>query len=253
MSRKDANSMNQNQPDYQRYTIEELQEVLESIDQAHYPERFREASLQLEAKLNALPVRHADTAIDEDLPIARPKWSEQHISTRLATGSFVLTLTAIPFAFLNDFMVSKSWTEDTGLLIWAVGLVQVGLWFTALFKDDKFARHLGQSWRGKLSVVTMPFLFFVMSLMAIDRGLPVALHMMSSTDRVEHVMRYEKTSGTKHCRQRIQIKDTTRLNALHLCLTKQQRDALSRSGKITVIGQRSDFGINVEDVKFASR
>jgi hypothetical protein len=245
----DMGNINNNSPDYSRYTIEELEDVLANIDQAQFPERYVEAKTILSKKLKENTIEPNRDYVQASVTPSKPKWSEQLFMTRIVMGSFlVMTFSVVPTMFY-EFMTTKSWTANTRGLIWMLALILVIMWFACLKNDSKLMQRLGDNWRGKLAVVVMPLLFMMMSWPFIDKSLPLYLHMVSVQQEVRYDMDYRKRSGRKYCRQRLNIIETDELEDGDLCITESQRNSLPEKGKIKVVGTRSQFGMLIDGIK----
>ncbi|RUO65415.1 hypothetical protein SAMN06297229_1182 [Pseudidiomarina planktonica] len=238
--------MDDDSPDYSQYTIAELEDVLVWIDQEKWPERYLEAKAMLAKKIKE---RAAKTNSEGDQvlpPPPKPKWSEQLLITRILSGSLmVMAFSVIPTLFYK-FMVAKSWTANTMGVIWVLAFILAITWYLCLKKDTKFMRYLEATWRGQLAIVTMPFLYLMFSWMFIDKSLPLALHMVLAKQEVRYEMDYEKGSRRKYCSQRLEIIETDELEYGELCTTESNRNSLPESGKITVVGTRSQFGMLID-------
>ena len=239
-------NINNNAPDYSRYTIEELEDVLANIDQTQFPERYLEAKAMLSKKLKEQTIEPNSEHGQASAPQSKPKWSEQLLMTRIVMWSFsVMTFSVVPTMFY-EFMTTKSWTANTTGLVWMLASILVIMWFACLKKDSKLTQRLGEHWRGRLAVVVMPFWLMAISLWVIDKSLPLYLHMISAQQEVRYDMDYRKRSGKKHCRQRVEIIETDELKKGILCMTASQRNSLPEKGKIIVVGTRSQFGMVID-------
>lgn len=235
-------------PDYSRYTIEELEDVLANIDRVKYAQRFADAKAMLDRRLKNRQLNSANNLAHLNEP-AKPKWSEMHVATRILSVSFFsLTFTVIPMMFI-EFMAAKSWLEHTNIWIWSLAGVLTLVWFTAMIKDEKFARYLTRNMTGKFAVVLMPILFLMFSFMTIDITTPLLLHKLSEPKEVIYAMQYRKDSGSKHCRYKVEIVETKELQRGKLCMSESTRNSLPETGDIVVIGTRSQFGLIVKGFK----
>ena len=209
-----------NFPDYSNYSIDELKDVLSVIDKENYPERFEAATSTLQEKLQEQPKSAEQTVQTVKEEPTHLKWSERHISSKLASGLLLLLVaTTIPtFAF--EFMVAKSWTENTSFIYWLITLAVCGLWFVALNHDKQYSKKLESTWRGKLSIVAMPFIYMVLILGFVDQTMPLALHKVSSQNKVQLEMAYEKKRGSKMCSYRIELSETKELESTDLCVSE---------------------------------
>lgn len=244
--------MNSDGPDYARYSLAELEDVLANIDKTRFPERYARAKSLYDEKCSALSSDvDNDSPANDESPVNKPKWSELHPYTRVVMGAFLVTLAGSIIGFSFDFMAAKAWTSHTALPIWISGLSLVGLWFAALAHDHKFARHLASSVRGKLAIAIMPFVFLMFNYAFIEQSTPLALHVIATkTDIVEETMRFAKKDGTKHCRHRIEVLASTELESTDLCLSQAQRDRLPQKGQVTIRGKRSVFGFMIDGFSF---
>lgn len=153
-----------NSPDYSRYTIAELEDVLANIDRDKYAQRYADAKAMLDTRLKNRQLNSASNLAHLNEPI-KPKWSEIHVVTRIMSVAFFsLTFAVVPTMF-SKFMAAKSWLEHTNIWIWALGGVLTVLWFTSLIKDENFAKYLTRNMAGKFAAVLMPFLFGYTDLM----------------------------------------------------------------------------------------
>ena len=236
-------NMYNNPPDYSRYTIEELEDVLDNIDKEQFPERYIEAKAMLCAKMKEQAREPNSDNARASPPLPKIKWSEQLLITRIVMSLFlVMIFSGVP-TVCYEFMPAKSWTTNTTKLIWGLASILVIMWFACLKKDPKLKKRLGETWGGKLAIVIMPFLFMMMSWLFIDESLPLGLHMISAQQEVRYDMDYQKKRGKKYCRQRVEIIETEELEHGDLCMTESQRDSLPKRGKIDVVGIRSQYGM----------
>lgn len=235
--------MYNNSPDYSLYTIEELEDVLDNIDKAQFPERYIEAKAMLCEKTKE-QAREPNSDNAQALPpLPKIKWSDQLLITRIVMGSLMFMIFSSLPAMFHEFITAKSWTENTTVLIWMLASIFVIMWFVCLIKDLKFTERLVETWGGKLAIVIIPCLFMMTSWLFIDKSLPLSLHMISVQQEVRYEMDYRKRNGRKYCRQRLEIIETNELEDGDLCMTESQRDSLPESGKIDVVGIRSQYGM----------
>ena len=236
-------------PDYSRYTIAELEDVLANIDREKYAQRYADAKAMLEQKLRESPnVSETEQANEDDL-LEKPKWSETHIATRIAIAALLLLIfTSFPF-MLSEFMTAQSWLKQTSIWIWALSAALGALWITALIKDEKFGRYLTRNWRGKLTAMFMPIVFLMFSFITIDNSIPLFLHNLNTPQQVSNTMQYRKVGSSKHCRYKVEIVETKELESGKLCMSESMRNSLPENGQIIVTGTRSQFGMVVKSFK----
>lgn len=238
---------NDNQaPDYSQYTIEELEDVVASVNQAQYPERYTAALAMLEEKKQQrgnVEGEHEEAFLE---PEEKPKWSEQLLITQILMGTFFAMVGLTVPAMFYEFMTAKWWADSTSGLIWFIGLAMTVMWFVCLAKDPKLHQRLGHNYKGKLSIGLMPFIFFMMTWISISRGLPIGLHLISAQTDVQEYMDFRKRGGKKHCRNRLEIMETDELQDGNLCMTGTQREHFPERGKVMVLGSRSDYGLMLE-------
>lgn len=237
-----------NSPDYSKYTIEELEDVIANIDKTQFPERFDAANMALSEQLKTKPQQPCD---DEKKNAELPplKWSEHHVATRVMMISFFAILVSGLVGMFCDFMVAKSWTSNTVGLFWLLSISLIVLWFTCLTLDEKFSERLTHNWRGKLSLIGMPLLFLMFSWIVVDKTLPFGLHMVADQQNVRVEMDYRKRNGRKRCRRRIEIIETDKLEDIDMCLSKQAHNKLAETGKLLVTGTQSRFGLHVHNLR----
>jgi len=235
-----------NSPDYSQYTIEELEDVIANIDKAQFPERFDNATKALSEKRKAQPEQPQND--DEEIaPLPPLTWSQQHIVTRaMMLSLFTLALSGVVGMF-TDFMVAKSWSNNTVGLFWLLSISLIALWFACLAIDEKFAKRLTSNWRGTLALIVMPLVFLMFSWIFVDKTLPFGLHMVADQQNVRVNMDYKKRNGRKHCRHRIEIIETDKLENNDMCLAKQERNNLAEKGTLLIIGTQSRFGLHIHD------
>ena len=236
-------------PDYSRYTIAELEDVLANIDREKYAQRYAGAKAMLEQKLQQSPNTAEPEQVDEDDLTEKPKWSETHITTRIVVAALLLLIfTSFPF-MLSEFMTAQSWLKQTSIWIWGLSAALGALWIKALIKDEKFGRYLTRNWRGKLTAMFMPILFLIFSFITIDNSIPLFLHNLNAPQLVSNTMQYRKVSSSKHCRYKVEIVETKELENGKLCMSESMRNSLPETGEITVIGTHSQFGMVVKSFK----
>ena len=236
-------------PDYSRYTLAELEDVLANIDRDKYAQRYADAKAMLEQKLQESPIVSETEQADEEATLQPVKWSEMHATTRIVLAALlVLLFTSLPF-MISEFMTAQSWLKQTSIWIWGLSAGLGALWIKALIKDEKFGRYLTRNWRGKLTAMFMPILFLIFSFITIDNSIPLFLHNLNAPQVVSNTMQYRKVSSSKHCRYKVEIVETKELESGKLCMSESMRNSLPESGKITVIGTRSQFGMVVKGFK----
>lgn len=236
-------------PDYSRYTIEELEDVLANIDRVKYAQRFADAKAMLAQKLRESPIISETEQADKEAAQQPVKWSERHILTRTVGGAlFVVIFSAVP-GFFIEFMAAKSWLQQTNFWIWGTGSCLGTLWVLALIKDEKFAKSLLINLRGKFAVMIMPVIFLMFSFITIDNTIPLVLHNLIAPQPVRYTMQYRKASSSKHCSHKVEIVETKDLDRGQLCMSASMRNSLPETGDIIVIGTRSQFGLVVKGFK----
>ena len=236
-------------PDYSRYTIAELEDVLANIDREKYAQRYADAKAMLEQKLQESPIVSETEQADEEATLQPVKWSEMHATTCIVLAAFlVLLFTSLPL-MISEFMTAQSWLKQTSIWIWGVSAALGALWITALVKDEKFGRYLTRNWRGKLTAMFMPILFLIFSFITIDNTIPLFLHNLNAPQVVSNTMQYRKVSSSKHCRYKVEIVETKEFESGKLCMSESMRNSLPESGEIIVIGTRSQFGMVVKSFK----
>lgn len=163
-------------PNYARYTIAELEDVLVNIDRVKYAQRYEDAKAMLAKKLQERPSRSETEQAVEEAALPPVKWSEMHKVTRIVLVALLVQIfTSVPFVLI-EFMAAKDWLQHTSAWYWSLtGLFSV-LWFTSLIKDKKFSRHLVRNWSGKMAAAVMPLLFLMFSYITMDNTIPLILH-----------------------------------------------------------------------------
>lgn len=236
-------------PDYSRYTIEELEDVLANIDRVKYAQRFADAEAMLAQKLRESPITSETEQADKEAAQQPVKWSEMHFATRFTLAALlVLLFTSMPF-LLAEFMTAKNWLENTGVWIWVISSGLGALWILAMIKDEKFARALSGNWSGKLALMFMPLLFLACCFITIDNTIPLVLHNLNAPKQVSYTMQYRKASSSKYCSHKVEIVETKDLDRGQLCMSASMRNSLPETGDIVVIGTRSKFGLVVKGFK----
>ncbi|WP_032096701.1 MULTISPECIES: hypothetical protein [unclassified Alteromonas] len=236
-----------NKPNYALYTVEELEDVVANVDKARFPERYKAAQAALSEKRLLQPKQHQ--AVDDDEVSSshtRVKWSEQLLITRVMFISFITLLLAVIIPMFSEFMVAKSWTENTGAFFWLMSLTLITLWFLSLGMDKTLSQRLTKDWRGKLAISVMPLVFLAFSLVFVDQSVPLSLHSILSEDSVNQSMAFKKIDGKKRCRHRIEIIETREFEDTYLCLSKHELDKLPEKGYVTIVGSRSQFGLLID-------
>lgn len=236
-------------PDYSRYTIEELEDVLANIDRVKYAQRFADAEAMLAQKLRESPITSETEQADKEAAQQPVKWSERHILTRtVGVALFVVIFSAVP-GFFIEFMTAKSWLQQTSVWIWCMGGGLGALWILALVKDEKLAKSLLINLRGKFAVIIMPIVFLMFSFITIDNTIPWLLHNLNAPQQVSYTMQYRKASSSKYCSHKVEIVETKDLDRGQLCMSASMRNSLPETGDIVVIGTRSQFGLVVKGFK----
>ena len=117
-------------PNYSRYTIAELEDVLVKIDRVKYAQRYEDAKAMLAQKRLEGPSTPEAKPADEEAFLPPVTWSEMHKVTRLVLVALLVQIfTSLPFVF-TEFMTAKNWLQHTGVWLWVLaGLFSV-LWFT---------------------------------------------------------------------------------------------------------------------------
>ena len=242
--------MTDSTPDYSRYSQSELEDVLAHIDRANFPERYQLASEML-AQSKAANVPEASTVAPPAEQNAKPKWSENHITTKLF---WVLLCTSpvvnVPL-WLADFIGARHVIKFNGIGV-GLGIGLAILLFVSLIYDEKLLPRLMDGWRGKLAIVTLPLVCLVMGAITGD-SLRLLLHTFAEQQSTQLVFEYEKIRGRKHCRHRIRLLANERFEKGELCLSKATLNRMPEQGRVNVFGSVSEYGLMIDRYRFLSR
>ncbi|WP_346993101.1 hypothetical protein [Alteromonas gracilis] len=242
-------------PDYTRYSIEELEDVLENIEQRAYSDRYAAAQAALAQKKSSAEMDKGEQIEGEDTdePFVKPKWSERHVVTRCCDIVILVLFLGPITSLFADFSVTNSWLDNSSWAIYALALLVGWLWFTSLYVDKLQLQHLNSSVRGKISIVTMPLLGALFSWFLVDNTLPYALHSVSTTHVAEHKVKYRKGDSAKRCRYKVLLEDTKTLSHDRLCLAAEEFKRLPRKGTLVLKGAESAYGFNIESYQLSYR
>ena len=236
-------------PDYESYTITELEEVIAVIDKNAFPERFALASAVLTEKRKAQG--NSDSADTDEPAEPRLRWTEKHLTSRIFDVVFCIILLSTSLAFyLRNFVVTRWWNEISSIPFLLTTATMLALFFTSLSLDKKLKRQLMSSNKGKFSLAFIPFLLLLLAWSFSEFALPHALHNLVSNQEVQYSMYFQKASGRKRCRNRVKLIETKVLDDGELCLSSSLYDSLPETGKVTVSGKQSNFGLSIERFKF---
>ena len=232
-------------PDYSRYTIAELEDVLANIDREKYAQRYADAQAMLAKRRDSLQANPQSDAVAVNSPM-NPSWSEMHSTTRVIMAVFLLLVcTLIPTAFV-EFIAAKTWLEHTNIWIWGMSLVLGVVWVISLIKDEKFIAYLARNVSGKIAAISMPFLFLLLNFILIDKTMPLVLHVLSAQQQGGFIMQYRKVSKSRRCPHKVAILETEDLEQGRLCMAESVRNSLAETGSIVVTGSRSQFGMVID-------
>lgn len=238
-------TINQQTPDYQQYSIKELEDVLAHVDQAAYPERYSAAKAMLEYKLAAGPTTLENTIEEEPEPV----WSERHRLTRLLFVLSALLSCAYILAGWQNFIPTHSWVAQSKFLKIALASALLLLWVSCLFYDEKLSRRLQKRWQGAVVYLFMPIFLIVISVVFIEKTLGLTLHLLTSPKSESYVLAYQKQEGRKYCRRRLALIATDTFEQGELCLRISEIQQLPPAGNITVLASQSRFGFHIRRIK----
>jgi hypothetical protein len=151
---------------------------------------------------------------------------------------------------LGNFSVAKAWADNSNWAICLLSLLVGWLWFVSISVDEPFRVKLNEDVRGKIAIVTMPFLGIILSWNMVDNVLPHALHALSSSSESEHSVAYSKGSASKRCQYKLLLKDTETHSYDRLCVTQSVYKRLPQKGTAVLKGQESTFGFTMESYRF---
>ena len=179
-------------PDYSQYSIEDLEEVLETIDRVLFPDRYEEAKAILARKLAEQP----DNSEAEQQQLPSRKWSEQPLFTKIVYSAFFAMCFSVVPTILTEIMVAKAWSENTVEITWIVVLIFGLAWPACIVTDKELTQRLRSTARGTLAIFTMPFVFMLFAWLMVRQTLPLSLHYLSPKHEIRQSMSYQKTNGT---------------------------------------------------------
>ena len=242
-------------PDYSRYSVEDLEDVLENIDQRAYPDRYAAAQAALAQKKSSAEMHKGEQVEGEDTdkPLVKPKWSERHVITRCCDIVILVLFLGPIMTLFTDFSVANRWLDSSSWAIYTLTLLVGWLWYTSLYVDKLQLQQLNSSVRGKISIVTMPLLGALFSLFLVDDTLPYVLHSISASHVAEHKVKYRKGDAAKHCRYKVLLEDTKTLSHDRLCLAAEEFKRLPRKGTLVLKGAESAYGFNIESYQLSYR
>ena len=246
-------------PDYTSYSQEELEDVLQHIDKRYFPERYAEAQAALASKKAASTKgEEQQTGINEHKQnsnlashqLDKPKWSERHAIARCSDILLIVLFLGLMSPLFGDFSAAKAWVDNSALAICLLSLLVGWLWFVSISVDEPFRVKLNEDVRGKIAIVTMPFLGIILSWNMVDNVLPYALHAVSTSSASEHNVTYSKGSASKRCQYKLLLKDTETHSHDRLCVTQGVYNRLPQKGTAVLKGQESTFGFTMESYRF---
>lgn len=257
-----ANSMaNKNSafdvPNYQYYSLKELEDVLQNIDKHQYPERYVAAQAAFEVKKASSALKEEKRVRDSnnssnctDGHFEKSKWSKLHVVARYNIALLIVLFVGLFVPLSADFSTVKTWVDNSGWFIVLLSLVVTCLWYASIAVDEAFRFKLNDDIRGKITIFLMPFFGIMLSWNAIDNALPYMLHALSSSEETEHAVLFSKGSATKHCKFNLQLEDTQTHSHSRLCVNKSVFNRLSKKGTVVLKGNESAFGFTIESYRF---
>lgn len=244
-------------PDYKNYSQEELEDVLQHIDKRYFPERYAAAQAALASKkAPSITNKGQQAGINEhnsnqaSHQFDKPKWSERHVIARCSDILLIVLFLGLMSPLFGEFSAAKTWVDNSAWAICILSLVVGWLWFVSISVDEPFRVKLNEDIRGKIAIVTMPFLGILLSWNMVDNVLPYALHALSASSASEHSVAYSKGSASKHCQYKLLLKDTGTHSHDRLCVTQGVYNRLPQKGTVVLKGQESTFGFTIESYRF---
>ena len=239
--------MNQKGPDYQNYSLEELEDALSQLDRERFPERFVELQEWLVKRRDEHPA--SEKAMDdayygealEPVPEENKLWV--WFWQGLLIGVLLLDMLVI---FRQGYIPAAWWGEwvFTQVLVYTIALS--GAFYAFVSKDNFFSRNLkrrSRSWKFTLAFVPLLFAMFLFPF--INYVIPAAGHEFAIYNRYEYTTTYKLKTRRKGCHYRADLDAAEGLTSSTICITKRDYDSMAPSGKIEVAGHRSMWGLTV--------
>lgn len=244
-------------PNYQYYSLKELEDVLQNIDKHQYPERYVAAQAAFELKKASSELKEEkrdrgsnDSSNRTDSHFEKSKWSQLHAIARYNIALLIVLFVGLFVPLFADFSVVKTWVDNSGWFIALLSLLVAYLWYASIAVDKTFRFKLNDDIRGKITIFLMPFFGIILSWNAIDNALPYTLHTLSSSQEAKYTVLFSKGSATKHCKFNLQLEDTQIHSHGQLCVNKNVFNRLSKKGTVVLKGNESAFGFTIESYRF---
>lgn len=205
-------------PDYSKYSIAELQDVLACIDREQYPERFERANSALTVKLNHQKAQAVEDENESGTADSPASLAELKLISIICLLGGILPIPALFFGQFYDIAPHNNWWEKIEAIYWFTVLAFTVAWFVSLVVDSKFAQQLG----GKVAPVSIPLLFGLMGFFVFSELIPLGLHLLSDTRATEGMGHYRKESSIRLCRYRIVFSKSKHFKSIELCLESSQ-------------------------------
>ncbi|MFS1703154.1 hypothetical protein [Alteromonas sp. AMM-1] len=239
--------MNQQGPDYQHYSLSELEDALSQLDRERFPDRFQSLQEWIEKRREEQPAAQLTEEEAYYGEALEPVPAENKLWVWFWQGVFILVLALDFLVMFRQSFVPAAWWEEwvfAQVLIYTIGLSCAFYFFVS--KDNYFSRNLKRRSRsGKFTIVFAPFLIAMFLYPFIMYVVPAAGHELSVTNRYEYATQYQLKTRTKGCHFRAVINAAEGLASSTLCISQQDYNSMPPSGNIEISGTRSMWGLTV--------
>ncbi len=241
--------MYQQEPNYQEYTSEELEDVLANIDQSRFPERYKQARTALQNKLVEGETLQGDTLVSLSIELEPAPKKLKRLQPLLYLLMALFAAPILNNLYFEAFITSQQWYDKSLQISLWIGLPLTALVYYFMFTDNWYSRNMAkqkphkQVLSGLTPLFIWPLLFFMTT-----TSIPIVLHYLVDSNSLAHITRYEKTSASKYCHRRVKVRQVAGLTEDKLCLDTRLYNQLSSKGWLQLSGEQSQYGMRIEAI-----
>lgn len=234
-------------PDYESYSLDELEDALSQLDRDRFPERCIELQEWIAKRREEQP--DSEVAVDDAYygEAIEPVPDENKLWVWFWQGLLVIVLALDMLVLFDQAYIPAAWWGEwvfTQVLVYTIAISGVFYWYVA--QDNFFSRNLKRRSRyWQFIIVFAPFLFAIFLYPLVMYVIPTAGHELATYNRYEYTTTYQLKTRRKGCHYRAELYAAEGLTQSTICISKRDYDLMAPSGKIEVAGNRSMWGLTV--------
>lgn len=254
-------------PNYSNYSLEELNEVLDSIDSEAYPENYKNLLDEIKLRnktsnqeVNSKEVEQTDNSNDiaEYWNPEKAKTNQKSVLRLFVSMKIFIVVGALSLpAYFYSYLIDESIYSKLNLI--AILVAAVTLICTCRFLFKKNESNIDNNEKDipnrEIKVIFVSVFFSLSSYFISLKSLPVLIHIyildknksFKSVTVAHKAYRY----GRKHCKGKVYIKEYENSGLDYICgvLSKDSWDNLEKGDSIKIFGSQSKIGFLVKGAK----